>query len=67
MRLHPRTLVVQGASADVGLAVADIADRHDLTVVEIVKILNEQSAGWIKHLLREERHPGDPDTRADEE
>ena len=67
MRLHARTLIVQQAGAEIGMSVAMIARAHDLTMIEVVKILNEQSAGWIKHVLREERHPGDPDTRADEE
>jgi len=66
MKLHPRTMPVQGASAAVKMALLDLQAEHDLTDVEMLQVLHDASLGLLKHLLRAERHPGDPGRKADE-
>ena len=64
LRLHPREMPVQRASADLRQAVCDWRDRHDLTEAETLAVLTEVLGGSIgsiaKYAIREERH-GDPD------
>lgn len=67
MKVHPRTLLVQQVSAEVGLAILAVLEKHELTYIEIIKILNEQQASCLKYALRAERHPDDPDKPADRE
>ena len=66
MKLHPRTLPVQGAEASIGLALIDMQREHDLTDVEMLRALLSCIQHISTHLLRAERHPGDPDRKADE-
>jgi hypothetical protein len=72
MKLHERTMKVQAAHCVINSAITDAvvkihATDPDLTYIELLGILNQVSASWLKHALREERHPDDPDARADEE
>lgn len=67
MKLHPRTLDVQRASSFIRGRLLDMQETHDLTDVEMLRILIEHQQSITKYLLREERHPGDPDRKADEE
>ena len=66
LRLHPRTLPVQSAGADLSLLLIDWQDTRDLTDTETLGLLAEQVQRIHKRLLRAERHPGDPDRKADE-
>lgn len=45
----------------------DWMTKHDLTYVEAVRALTHQIDELTKFMLRQERHPGDPDGKADEE
>lgn len=63
--IHPRTLKVQGAQVAISLAITRIADEHDLTIIELLGILNEIVARWLKYALRAERHPNAPEEPAD--
>jgi hypothetical protein len=66
MKLHPRTLPVQGASAELRGLLIDFQGRHDLTNVEMLRILIDEMQSITKYMLRAERHPNDPDAKADE-
>lgn len=67
MKLHPRTLDVQRASSAIRGRLLDMQETHGLTDVEMLRVLIEHLQTITKYLLREERHPGDPERKADEE
>lgn len=67
MKLHKRTMIVQGADAELGSLLMDWIQKHDLTWVEAVRCLMGQAQGFMKYVLRAERHPDDSEKRADEE
>lgn len=66
MRLHPRTLPVQAASGEIRTTLWRLQDEHGLTYVEMLRVVNDHAQDITKYLLREERHPGDPDHKDDE-
>jgi hypothetical protein len=55
-RIHKREMLVQGADADISLACLKLVDKHGLTNVEWLQILNHMTASCLKYMLREERH-----------
>lgn len=67
LRLHPRTMQVQRADAALGMTLAKFQGEHDLTNIEMARILSGQLDSVLKYALRAERHPDDPDRKADEE
>jgi hypothetical protein len=67
MRLHARTLPVQSARLDLETKVWEWMQEHDVTYVEAVRCLLEVTQEITKYQLREERHPGDSDHKADED
>lgn len=67
MRLHARTMPVGRAQSELGIWVWEWMKTHDLTYVEAVRCLLEVIQGITKYQLRQERHPDDPDAKADEE
>ena len=66
MRLHPRTRPVERAKLDLREQLLTFQEEHDLTNVEMLQALTEAQQVVLKYMLREERHPGDPDRKADE-
>jgi hypothetical protein len=66
MRLHPRHEITERAKIDLGGQISDWLGRHDLTWAEAIRILAYELASLTKYLIREERHPDDPDKKADE-
>lgn len=63
-RIHERTLIVQGAEAEIGSAVLKLAEAHGLTGAELLTVLNRIAATTLKYMIRHERHgdgslPGD--------
>lgn len=66
MRVHPRTQVVERASNELSRLVWAWMEEHDLTYVEAVRCLLSQTQELTKFMLRHERHPEDPDRKADE-
>ena len=66
MRLHERTLLVREAGNEMRSVLDDIIKKHDLSSIEFLQILNEVAATELKYMLREERHPEDPDKPADQ-
>jgi len=67
LRLHPRTMTVQSASAQMHGDLLGFQQEHDLTDAEMMIILAENVQRWAKFQLRAERHPDDPGRKADEE
>jgi hypothetical protein len=67
MKLHPRTLPVERASAAICGDLNQLQEAHGLTDVEMLRILLDHQQTVTKRLLRGERHPDDPDRNADEE
>ncbi len=67
MKLHPRTLLVQRASAAIRSTLIDLQVEHYLTDVEMLRVLIEAQQSISKYMLREERHPGTEDVKADED
>lgn len=67
LRLHPRTMKVQSAR----LAIRESLDEHqeefELTDIEMHGVVLEYLLTMNKYWLRAERHPDDPDRKADEE
>lgn len=65
MRIDAEAQRVRMAQAEVTVAVWKLQAEHDLTDVEMLQAI----AGWqdtkLKHMLRAERHPDDPDRPAD--
>lgn len=60
MKLHPRVMPWQAARADISKALGEVIARHELTHLELLQILNEEMATWLKYGIRSERHPDDP-------
>ncbi|MEV2239596.1 hypothetical protein [Micromonospora sp. NPDC049891] len=67
MRLRPRTMTVQRASNKIRAELDRLQQEHDLTDVEMLRVLLEHQRELTTGLLRAERHPDDPDRKADEE
>ena len=68
MKLHERVMPAAKARLDVQEAVTSIVGKHpDLTYLELITILNEVQASWLKWAIRQERHPDDPEKRGGEE
>jgi hypothetical protein len=61
-KTHPRTWLVNQASLAIHEAVTKAIEKHDdLTYIELLGILHELQGSWLKHALRDERHPDQPD------
>jgi hypothetical protein len=60
MKLHPREFPVQLAHNEIDRAVTDAIRKHrDLTYLELLAILNQVAASWIKIAIYQERKPND--------
>lgn len=66
IKLHKRYFVVRTASLELQSALAVIVDKHKLTFVETLKLLTEAQQDELKYMLRAERHPKNPEKKADE-
>ncbi len=66
MRLHPRHAKTTRARLDISDAVIEASEEHNLTSGEIVSILAALTSDYTKYILRSERHPNEPDKKADE-
>ena len=67
LRLHPRTMPVQKAEAAIKMAIFTLQREWGLTDIEMLRVLLESSQGITRYMLRAERHPDDPEAKADEE
>lgn len=66
MRLHPREEIVRKAEIDLREVVLQWGKRHtDMTTAEYLKVLlgvcTDDAQSILKYVIREERHPDDPD------
>ncbi|MEU7170232.1 hypothetical protein ABZ949_01920 [Micromonospora tulbaghiae] len=66
MRLHERTMPVQAAESDFRIYLARFQRDNDLTHAEMLDMLLAAAQDRTKYMLRRERHPDDPDKKADE-
>lgn len=66
MKLHPRYAVAKAAGDDIGDAIDAAVAAHDITYAEVLVILAEQQRKWATFALRAERHPDNPERKADE-
>jgi hypothetical protein len=66
LRLHPRTMPVQSARAQLAGILIEWQTEHGLTNIEACTVLAEELRSLLKYPLRAERHPDDPDRKADE-
>ncbi len=66
VKLHPRTLMMKRAEIELEDFLLRWAGRHDLTWCEIARALTERTQRCLTLILRTERHPGDPNKKADE-
>jgi hypothetical protein len=64
--LHPRTLPEQRARGDLARLLSEWIERHDLTYLEALRCLTAEQTSLLGYALRVERHPDDPDKKADE-
>jgi hypothetical protein len=62
-RLHPRERIVNKARAKLSETVSEVV--KDLTEGEALSVVNEELhrfiGGVAKYVIRDERHPGEPD------
>jgi len=65
-RLHPRTQVVRVAETAFGTALLKLVEKHDLTEIEVMRMLLSEAQRWSVYILRRERHPRNPNKKADE-
>ena len=66
LRLHSRTMQVQGAEANIRLKLIEFQQEYGLTDIEMLQILHLAQLSILKYMLRAERHPNDPERKADE-
>lgn len=66
MRIHWRTQIVLKAKSDMDVAVLKLVNKYGLTAVEVVTLLLQSAESWNVFALRQERHPKEPDKKADE-
>lgn len=52
MKLHPRTLPVQKASIEIRTALDRMQEYHDLTDLEMLRVLIEHQQNLTKYMLR---------------
>jgi len=60
-------MLVQRAHGELAGLISEWWGKQDLTVIELVGILLQETQAIHKYALRAERHPDDPDRKADEE
>ena len=66
MKLHERTMHVQRARALLHNQVINFAEQQELTNVEVTDLLLHVAGRFNLMTLRAERHPDDPEKKADE-
>lgn len=66
MRIHPRLQAVSDAQAELTKAFNAIEEKYELTYGEMFSILGQKVQNIAKYLIRDERHPDDPEKKGDE-
>jgi len=67
MKLHPRTENFNSARLELETYLIGWGNKFNLTIIEIISILEYLISNQLKYLLRLERHPNEPGKKADEE
>lgn len=67
MALHRRVAVVQQASNDLNATLWEWMNRHDLTYIEALRCMLDESHKVAGFALQQERHPDDPEVSSREE
>lgn len=67
LKLHPRCTIVATARVELHGWLMAWMERHNLTWIEGIRELMMTASDWMRYPLRSERHPDDPDKKADEE
>jgi hypothetical protein len=64
MRLHPREAIVKKAESELREKMIEIVMRSELTEGEslsvVIHVMGDWLSGIAKYMIREERHPGEP-------
>jgi len=64
-RIHPREQVVSAARNELANAVLEVIQTHELTEGEALKVVSQALGEWLgsaaTHMIRDERHRGNPD------
>ena len=66
MLIHKRLRTVQAARNELAQSIDGIIKQHDLTAIEVERILLTEAMGWNTVALRAERHPENPEKKSDE-
>jgi hypothetical protein len=66
VKLHQRTQIIAKARLELGSLLLKLEEENELTIGEILDILNGLASDYIRSLVRMERHPNDPDKKGDE-
>lgn len=66
MLLHERFKKVEKAKLELRKTFWEELEKHDLTYMEAVLCLSDILQSIVKYGLRSERHPDEPDKKADE-
>lgn len=65
MKLHPREASVHAAENELRGLVLEVVQKHELTEGEALRVVFAALGSWVqmaaKYMIREERHPGQPD------
>ena len=60
-KMHPRARLAAEAGGEISDAVFRIIGKHDLTYGEAFGVMGDIIQSLAKHMIREERHPDDPE------
>lgn len=66
IQLHPRTMIVARARSVIAQHICEVWEREQLTPLEVVSILAGLTSDHVRWPMRDERHPNDPNKKADE-
>lgn len=73
IELHPRYQITKRFELALREAIGKVIEAHavdHLTPLEVARVLNtvlgSETGHWLNYCLRDERHPDDPEKKADE-
>jgi len=66
MKVHPRQAIVAAAGRDLAERVADWLAVHKLSPTEEVICLHAEVTAVLQRMVRDERHPDEPEKRGGE-
>ena len=66
IKLHPRMGMISTAEAKLKIVFFDELKKHNLTYIEAMQAAVGIQTSLLRYALRAERHPEDPEKKADE-